>query len=68
MIVITLIMFCIYTFIHDVLIKLVYCKWKKNKNNGFRCYYWTCKNYRNCTYNGTKKRNVFGFERMNSDG
>lgn len=53
--------FTVYSLIHDVVVKYFYCKWKKRKNNGYKCYYWNCKEFHNCPYNGEKRRNVFGF-------
>lgn len=42
--------------LHDVLIKGIYCDWKHKKNNGYRCYYWSCKHWSDCKYNGEKRK------------
>lgn len=44
----------------DYFIFKLYCKWKKKVNNGYRCYYWSCPDWRICPYNGDKRRfNIF---------
>lgn len=48
--------FLLYMVVHDVFVKAIYCKWKKRKNNGFICYFWNCKNWNDCPYNGSKRR------------
>lgn len=48
-----------YSFIHDFLIMKIYCAWKKRHLNGYRCYYWTCKKWKTCEYNGSKRRYNF---------
>lgn len=55
----SLILFVFYSIIHDVLIKWIYCKWKKKHNNGYKCYFWSCKYWHDCPFNGTKRRFLF---------
>ena len=54
-----LVVFLVYSLIFDLLIKLIYCSWKKKHNNGYRCYFWNCREWENCTYNGAKRRIKF---------
>lgn len=51
--------FSVHTIIHDVLFKIIYCKWKKKHDTGYRCYFWTCKHFDTCPYNHPKSRLKF---------
>ena len=37
--------------IHNVVIKKIYCKWKKKHQTKKRCYFWNCKEWHTCPYN-----------------
>lgn len=43
--------YVIYSIIHDVVIKKIYCAIKMKKGNRKKCYYWNCKKWHNCPYN-----------------
>lgn len=47
-----LLMHTISVLIHDVIVKWVYCKFKKKRNGRRKCYYWNCKHWNTCVYNG----------------
>lgn len=46
-----MVMNMVYMFIHDILIKQIYCAVKKKKDNRKKCYFWNCKHWRECPYN-----------------
>ena len=43
--------FVVYSILHDVVFKYFYCKRKKKKKIYKKCYFWTCKYYKDCEYN-----------------
>ena len=43
---------------HTLIVKHLYCKWKKQKNHKRKCYYWNCNKYKECEYNTNDKRNL----------
>lgn len=49
-----LVTYSVYMLIHDVLIKQIYCSIKKKKDNRKKCYFWNCKHWRECPYNGVR--------------
>lgn len=48
--------YLMFSAVHDVLAKKIYCKWKKKHNNGRKCYYWDCSEWHICPYNGERTR------------
>lgn len=38
-------------FIHDIVVKSIYCKWKHKHKTKKRCYFWNCKKYHDCPLN-----------------
>lgn len=43
--------FSFYSFIHDFIIKKIYCRWKHKHKTKKRCYFWTFKKYGYCPLN-----------------
>lgn len=44
--------YCVFVFLHDYVFMRVYCYFKKKKGNRKKCYFWTCKHWHSCPYNG----------------
>lgn len=51
--------YIVFDIVNNVLIRIIYCKWKKKHDTGYRCYFWTCKHFATCPYNHPKSRLKF---------
>lgn len=52
-----IILFFIDVILFDIVCKNIYCLLKKKRKNYKKCFYWSCKNWHICPYNGGKNVN-----------
>jgi|GEM_PF-6116510 len=54
--------FLLFYLIHDVVIKKIYCKWKHKYNQTkYKCYYWNCKHFHDCSMNVSDEMRITNF-------